>query len=251
MMTREDPAAAQPRAAWRGKHIAGVAAALAVLVCSAAAQAQTGGAPPIRIPPAQLPAAAIIRPAPRALLPMDVQTVRDPDGAGTAMSGTLAGKAASATGVVLSILANSGAFDPTPAAQFIVADQDDRHAQSLFTATVNGAPVIGIAVVALDETAGDVAVIYDDGAAFADSFPRLRRALARAGPAGAGDADNPPCECPAKPDGNADTGWSELIAAAAKGGEEPADDPLARSLADRLAGDTGHPWRIVPPAELR
>ena len=35
---------------------------------------------------------------------------------------------------------------------FFLADQDDRHAQALFTASVHGAPVIGVATAALTES---------------------------------------------------------------------------------------------------
>ena len=93
------------------------------------------------------------------------------------MYGALTGKATSATGVTLAIFTNSGAFDPTPAPQLVLADQDDRHAQALFTATVQGVPVIGITAVALSDTSGDVTVFYDAANVFAKSFLRMQQTL--------------------------------------------------------------------------
>jgi hypothetical protein len=123
-------------------------------------------------------------PAPRALLPTAVQVLRDSQGAGLAMYGTLTGKAASAAAVLLAIFANSEAFDPTPTLLLVLADDSDRHAQALFTATVHGARVIGIAVAALGDNGGDVTVFYDDGDAFTASFPRMQQALAQSGGVG-------------------------------------------------------------------
>jgi len=167
------------------------------------AWAQNGSQPLIRIPPAQLPpqaapaptasgpdvatappAAAPITPALRALLPTGVQVLRDSRGAGLAMYGALTGKAASAAGVILAIFANSEAFDPKPSLRLMLSDESDRQAQALFTATVHGAPVIGIAIAALDDTGGDVTVLYDNAEAFAASFPRMRQALAQSGGVG-------------------------------------------------------------------
>lgn len=159
------------------------------LAAPAEPRAQTGGSPLITIPPAKLsppPAApaiaataAIVEPAARALLPTKLQILHDSAGSAIAMYGALTDKAASATGIVLAIFANSEAFDPTPALRLVLGDQDDRHAQALFTATVHGAPVTGIAVAALGDTGGDVTVFYGDADRFAAAFSRMRGALAQ------------------------------------------------------------------------
>jgi hypothetical protein len=179
------------RAAWRITNIVGaIVGLIIILAASDEALAQTGGAPLIKIPPAQLPPVAAatpsppaappsIQPAPRALLPTHVQILHDSQGAGLALYGVLTGKADSAAGVILAIFANSGAFDPTPSVRLIVADEADRQAQALFTATVGGTPVTGIAVAALSDSGGDVTVFYDAADAFAASFPRMREALAQ------------------------------------------------------------------------
>jgi hypothetical protein len=191
-MARPASAAARPRAARRITNIFAIVAAVAIVLVAVPVEplAQTGGAPPIRIPPAQLPplaaapspvapvAPAKIDPAPRALLPARVQVLRDLNGSGMAMYGALNGTTASATGVVLAIFANSGAFDPTPVVQLMTADESDRHAQALFTATVHGTPVTGIAIAALSEAGGDVTVFYDNTDAFAASFARMQQTLA-------------------------------------------------------------------------
>jgi len=98
------------------------------------------------------------------------------------MYGQLTGKADSALAVISSIFAYSQAFDPTPAPLLAVADKDDRSAQTLFAATVHGATVLGIAVVALNDTGGNVSVFYDYADSLPASFPRLQQAL---GPGGA------------------------------------------------------------------
>ena len=140
-------------------------------------------------PPALPPAAATlaspapqgIPPAPREVLPTSVEIVRDPLSAGIVMYGQLTGKANSAVAVISAIFAYSGAFDVSPAPLLAVADKEDRSAQTLFTATVHGATVHGIAVVALDDTGGNVSVFYDYADSFPTSFPRLQQAL---GPGG-------------------------------------------------------------------
>ena len=180
-------ATARSRTAWRVTNICAALAALAAVFAGpTASPAQTGGMPLIKIPPAQVPPAATpsqpASPAPaasRALLPTRVQVLHDSPGAGIAVYGALTGKAASAVGVIVAVFANSEAFDPTPVVKLMAADEHDRHAQALFTATVQGTPVIGIAVAALSDTGGDVTVFYDAAAAFAASFPRMRDALAQ------------------------------------------------------------------------
>jgi hypothetical protein len=179
------------RAPWRITNIVGAIVGLIIILAAPDEPlAQTGGTPLIKIPPAQLPPVAAatpsppatppsIQPAPRALLPTRVQILRDSEGAGLALYGALTGKADSAAGVILAIFANSGAFDPTPSVKLIVADEADRQAQALFTATVRGTQVTGIAVAALSDSGGDVTVFYDAADAFAASFPRMREALAQ------------------------------------------------------------------------
>jgi hypothetical protein len=94
------------------------------------------------------------------------------------MYGALTGKTESAVGVVLAVFAHSQAFDPGPALRLVLADDADRHAHALFTAMVRGAPVIGVGVVALSDSGGDITVFYDTADVFPASFPRLREALA-------------------------------------------------------------------------
>jgi hypothetical protein len=191
MMASEVSVGARRYAARRITSIAGLIMGLIVLFAAPAEPlAQSGSAPLIKIPPAQLPpmaaatpgppaASPSIQPAPRALLPTHVQILRDSQGAGLALYGALTGKADSVAGVILAIFANSGAFDPTPVVKLIVADEVDRQAQALFTASVKGVPVTGIAVAALSDSGGDVTLFYDAADAFAASFPRMREALAQ------------------------------------------------------------------------
>jgi hypothetical protein len=134
-------------------------------------------APPAPVPPPPPAAPLGIAPAPRALLPASVETVRDPQGAGIVMYGQLSGKADSALAVGSAIFAYSQAFDPLPAPLLAVADKNDRSAQSLFAATVHGVTVLGVAVVALSDAGGNVSVFYDYPDSFAASFPRLQQAL--------------------------------------------------------------------------
>ena len=260
-MTRGGSAAAPPRAArWIVQHIAVALAVALILAAPTSARAETGGTPLIQIPPAKLrspasPAsvAARIEPAPRALLPTDVQVLRDSPGAGITMYGALNGEAASATGVVLAIFVNSEAFDPTPSLRLVLADEGDRHAQALFTATVHGAPVTGIAGAALGDAGGDVTVFYDDADAFADSFPRMREALAQMAVVEIGRSDNSVCEAQIAGGYNANAGWTPVSAALAamKAAEAQIDNSPAQSLADLLSADTGQSWRIVRPAEIK
>jgi hypothetical protein len=160
-----------------------IGAAVAVLApCGAPAQR-----PPITIPPAtQIAPFATLAvplgpPAPRTVLPTAIETVRDPRGAGIVMYGRMTAKTDSALGVLSAIFAYSQAFDPTPTPLLTVADQGDRSAQVLFGARVRGVPVLGIAVAALNDDAGEVSVFYDYADAFASSFPRLQHMLAHNG----------------------------------------------------------------------
>ena len=212
--------------------------------------------PPAKLPPLPPPDATaatepVFSPMPRDLLPSELQVLHDPRGSGLAMYGALTGKARiPATAAVLGIFAHSDTFDPAPVSQLLLADQDDRHAQVLFTAMVNGAPVIGIAVAALDDPGG-VAVFYDDAGDFTASFLRLRQTLAARAKTEIGMSDNSVFEADTAADGNADANWDEAIAALVRRGESRDDAALAHSLADRLAGDTGETWRVVSPATLR
>jgi hypothetical protein len=128
------------------------------------------GEPGQTVPPPQ--------PTMRALLPSSVQVLRDPDGTGIVMYGSLTARATSALAVLQGVFTYSQAFDPIPALPLTLADDADRHAQALFTATVGGKPVIGVAVAALSDKGGDVSVFYDYAGSFAVSFARLRRAFA-------------------------------------------------------------------------
>jgi hypothetical protein len=162
----------------------GVRAAAAVIAVAGAAAAQgTGAGPaPITIPPAQVPTeGGSEAPHPpltmRALLPTDVQVLRDARGAGMVMYGPLAGKAASALAVLQGVFTYSQAFDPIPALPLVLVEADDRRAEALFTAAVNGAAVVGIAAVRLNDAGGTVSVFYNYPDKLAASFPRLRQAL--------------------------------------------------------------------------
>ena len=255
-MTGVDPAAGRSAKPRRIVSIFAVAAVLAMAMQPGRATAANSSTPQlIIIPPAKLPAATGSPSAPptipvaaRQLLPMDVEVLRDNDGTGLAMYGALNGKAASAVGVVLAIFAYSEAFDSKPSPLLVLADKDDRHAQVLFTTTVQGDPAIGLAIVALDDWGGDATVFYDGADAFADSFPRLRLALAERGLIEIGRTDNSVCECQA-PEIPA-AGWESLIAAA-KAGEHPAESSLAQPLAALLPGGTGGSWRLVAPTEWK
>ena len=260
-MTGRFSAAARPRPTRRIMNIVAAAAAPAVFLAAAvASNAQSSSTSPIRIPPAQLlssrPAflpspATVITPEPRALLPSEVQVLRDSQGTGVAMYGALNGKAASATGVVLAVFANSGAFDPIPAPHLVLADQDDRRAQALFTASLHGAPAIGLAVVALNDTGGDVTVFYDSADAFALSFPRLRQTLAQDGVVEIGRSDNSVCESQTAGESQPNAGWDAAIVAIAKAEPAQIDDSLTQALVSKLSSDTGAPWRIVTAADIR
>jgi hypothetical protein len=138
-------------------------------------------APPTTPTPAS-PAPQGVTPAPRTVLPTSIEIARDPMGAGIVMYGQLAAKADSAVAVISAVFAYSGAFDPIPTPLLAVIDKSDRSAQTLFAATVRGATILGIAVVALDDTGGSVSVFYDYADSFPGSFPRLLQAL---GPGGA------------------------------------------------------------------
>src|SRR5262249_28293811 len=118
------------------------------------------------------------QPTMRALLPRNVDVLHDPQGTGIVMFGALSAKAASALAVLQGIFTYSQAFDPIPALPLVVADEADQHAQGLFTATVSGAPVIGVAVVSLSDKSGDVSVFYDYAGSFTGSLVRMRQALA-------------------------------------------------------------------------
>lgn len=159
--------------------------ALVVPVCGQAQNRPITIPPATQITPPSLPpvvASQGIPPAPREVLPTSVEIVRDPEGAGIVMYGQLAGKADSALAVISAIFAYSGAFDPAPSPLFSAVDKSGQSAQTLFTAAVHGTRVLGIAVVALSNTGGNVSVFYDYTDSFPGSFPRLQQAL---GPGGA------------------------------------------------------------------
>jgi hypothetical protein len=150
------------------------------LALSGAATAQGTNPLPIAIPPAQITPPGDATPAQltmRALLPADIRILHDSQGAGLVMYGALSGKASSALAVLQGVFTYSQAFDPIPALPLVVADQDDRHAQALFTASVHGVPVTGVAAVALTDTGGNVSVFYDHPEDFAASYKRLRQTL--------------------------------------------------------------------------
>lgn len=243
----------------RAMLIAVAAAAAAGAVMPAAARIATMTPTLITIPPAKLsqrpeaPASVETASPPMApaLLPAELRILHDPQGSGLALYGALTGNAGSATGALLAMFAHSETFDPTPVSQLLLADQDDRRAQALFTAVAHGAPVIGIAVAVLDDPGGGVALLYDDAGDFPSSFPRLRQALAPSATVEIGMSDNSAYEADTAEGGNADANWDQVIAALAKGGETPIDPALAHLLTERLASDTGETWRIVSPGTVQ
>lgn len=210
----------------------------------------------ITIPPAKLPPPSAAAPAASAqaaseLSPSELQVLRDPQGTGLAMYGTLTGKIDSAVGALLAVLAHSPPFDPAAVAQLLLADEDDRRAQALFTAMAGGAPVIGVAVAALGDPGGDVAIFYDAADTFPASFVRLQQALAPSDTVEIGVSDNSVYEADTAAENNADANWEEAITVVARSGEAPIDRELAHRMADRLASDTGQRWRVISPATLR
>jgi hypothetical protein len=194
-MIRSVSADAPRRSAWRVAIVLG----LTLSACVAVPAPATAQSKPIVIPPAQLPPAATttgsahppaspaaaptppVEPVAPELLPSNVRILRDSQGSGIVMSGGLTGKTPSALGVLRGVFAYSQAFDPNPALRLVLTDPGDRHAQAIFAATVHDAPVIGIAVVALSDTGGDVSVFYDYTDAFPESFARMRQALRQSG----------------------------------------------------------------------
>ena len=252
-MTGVDPAAAYSPALRRIVKLLAVAAVLAIAMqpgWATAANSQLITIPPAKLPSAggPPPASPTIPVAPRRQLPMDIEVLRDDDGTGLVMYGALNGNAASAVGVVLAIFAYSEAFDSKPSPLLVLADQYDRHAQVLFTATVQGAPAVGLAVATRDDWGGEATVFYDVSDAFAGSFPRLRQALIERSLTEIGRTDNSACECqvPQVPA----AGWEALIAAA-KSGEDPSESSLSQPLAALLPDGSGGPWRLVAPAEWK
>lgn len=245
--------AATMRAVWRIVPNLGLAAALAASLASpVGARVATTVSTLITIPPAKLPPLPTASaPASGALLPGELQILRDPKGTGLAMYGGLTGSVDSAASALLAVFAHSPTFDPAAVTQLLLADEDDRRAQALFTAMVRGVPVIGVAAAALGGPGGNVAVFYDDADAFPASFIRLQQALAPSTAVEIGVSDNSVYEADATAENNADADWDQAIAAVAKDGEAPIDRELARATADRLASDTGQRWHIVSPATLR
>lgn len=253
-------AAVMPHVARRtAKYLAAAMALTVVFGFAAASQAATRIATLIVIPPAKMPPlpsheTAPVE-APAAAAPHDpslrLQILHDPQGTGLAMYGALDGEAESATGAVLSLLARSEPFDPTPVSQLLLADRSDRHAQALFIAMMHGAPVVGVAIAALGDPGREVAVLYDDADTFTASFPRLQQALAPGTTVEIGISDNSVYEADTTAGGNADANWEKAIAFLTQGGEARIDAALARSLIDKLASDTGEPWQIVQPASFR
>lgn len=255
-------AATASQAVHRATKIFGLAAVLVTSLLSPAdAHVATTTPTPITIPPAKLPppptteasgaAAVATTAAARELLPAKLQILHDPQGTGLAMYGALPGKAVSASAALLAVFAQSPAFDPALVAQVLLADQDDRRAEALFTGKVRGAPVIGIAVASLGGAGGDVAIFYDGADAFPASFTRLQQAFAPSATVEIGMSDNSVYEADVAAEKNADANWDEAVAIVAKGGEAPIDAGLGRAMADKLASDTGQPWRVVSPATLR
>jgi hypothetical protein len=223
-----------------------------VFATPAAARAETTYPPRITIPPARLPPPPVTAAAPsvaavdvRVLLPAKMRLVRDPDDTGVAMHGTLDEKALSASSVIAAVLGKAEVFEIAPAPQLVLADSTDRRAEALFTGTVHGAAVVGVALA----TRSDVTLVYDDAGALAASFPYLRQAFAADEPA-IGMSDNSVSEADMTAQSAPSRHWEAAIAATAKGGEAPIDRAFAESLARDLGNGT-EPWRIIPLSELK
>ena len=258
-MTRGIAAVSTSRPARKtAKNLAVAAAIVTALASPLAATAASNTSPLITIPPATLPPPPLPAPpsaespasAPRESLSAELHVVRYSEGTGVAMYGALAETTGSASETLLALIAHAKAFDPAPVSQLVLADETDRHAQALFTATAHGGPVIGVAAVALSNSGGDASLLYDSAEAFPASFPRLQQTLASNPAVEIGVSDNSVTQAGSESGGHADVHWDEAIAALVKGGEAPIDAGLAHSLADRLASDTGEMWRIVSPPAL-
>jgi hypothetical protein len=129
------------------------------------------------------PAAAspqAVQPADMSVLPQRYQSYRDPQGSGMAVYGVLNGNPRSAGSVLLALL-EARTFDDLPVLQTVVADQGDQHVQALFSARMNGTPVLGVATVDLGDSGGSVTLLFDRPQSFRYSFSRLRQGLAKSG----------------------------------------------------------------------
>lgn len=246
-------------------HAIGRAAKVLTLVgalsAPSAASADNSATPLIRIPPAPPPhlvasapsaTATKIVPAARAFLPNRMLVLTDPNESGIVMYGPLPSAPASAASIVLAVVAEPDAFDAAPSAQLIVADENDRHAQALFTAVARGRTVIGVATATLGESAGDVSLVYDNADTFAESFPRLENTLVRTAAIEIGVMDNSACDCETAVRAMPNLGWRPIIAAtAAAEGEARIDASLTQALVDKLSNEMARPWRLLSSAEWK
>ncbi len=127
-----------------------------------------------------------VRAADLSVLPQRYQVVRDPQGTGAAVYGTLNGAARSAQSVLLAVFEVQRSqtqhpfhlFDNIPDLQAVVSDRTDQNVQALFSATRRGTRVLGVVSVSLDG-GGSVSLLFDRPESFSNSLPRLRQALAQ------------------------------------------------------------------------
>jgi hypothetical protein len=119
------------------------------------------------------------------VLPQTYKLVRDPQGGGAAVYGTLDGEARSAQSILLAVLEVQGTqnqhpfhlFDDVPYLQAVVADRTDQNVQAMFSAKRQGTHVLGVVSVSLDDRS--VIFLFDRPDSLSNSFPRLRQALAQ------------------------------------------------------------------------
>jgi hypothetical protein len=118
--------------------------------------------------------------SPAGPLPQGFQAYRDPRGSGVVVYGTFSGNARSAKLALGTILPNfRGYFDSAPQVETAVGDASDQHVQSMFSASMRGTRVRGVAAVDLQQGGGAVSLIYDRPNSLAASFKKLQAVLAR------------------------------------------------------------------------
>jgi len=135
------------------------------------------GAPIANSPaPANRPApvAAAGAPLDRAVPPGFVLT-RDSQGTGRLLVGSFSGNMRSATVTAQGMLGSlRGYFDDVPAIATAARNDRDTQVQALFSAKMQGIPVVGIIGIEIKGGNGDVVLIYDRAGSLRDSYLRLR-----------------------------------------------------------------------------
>lgn len=115
--------------------------------------------------------------------PQGFQVYGDPQGTGRVLFGTFSGNSRSATIVLRGILEKvRGYFDDVPEIRSGVRDDADQHVQAMFFATIQRAPVLGVAAIDLANGGGSASLLFDHPETIQASFPRLRAVLAANAP---------------------------------------------------------------------